>query len=121
VRARYEENGQASVELAAGVAMTLVVGLLILQLLAAGYAAVMADHAAEAGALALANGRAPAPAARSAVPGWPRGASRIQVDGDAVRVTLSPPSPFRFLRGRLAATGRAVARRPAADAGRWDR
>jgi hypothetical protein len=118
---RQGERGQASVELAAGAAVTLVIALLILQLLAAGYAAVMADHAAEAGALALANGRPPADAARAAVPGWPEGASRIQVDGNAVRVTLVPPSPFGFLRGHLAATGRAVVRRPVADAGRWDR
>src|SRR5439155_25969783 len=86
VRARRGESGQASVELAAGAAVTLVVALLTLQLLAAGYAAVMADHAAEAGAIALANGRAPADAARSAVPGWPHGASRIQIEGNAVRV-----------------------------------
>jgi hypothetical protein len=121
VRAWREESGQATVELAAGAAVTLVVALLALQLLAAGYAAVMAGHAAEAGALALANGRAPADAARSAVPGWPSGASRIQIEGNAVQVTLVPPSPFGFLRGRLAATGRAVLRRPVADAGRWDR
>jgi hypothetical protein len=121
VKARRGESGQASVELAAGAAVTVVVALLALQLLAAGYAAVMADHAAEAGALALANGRAPAEAARSAVPGWPQGASRIQIEGNAVRVTLVPPSPFGYLRGHLAATGRAVVRRPLADAGRWDR
>jgi hypothetical protein len=117
VRAREEERGQASVELAAGAAVTLVVALLALQLLAAGYAVVMADHAAEAAALALVNGRAPADAARSAVPGWPEGASRIRVEGGAVRVTLVPPSPFGFLREHLAATGRASVRPPVANAG----
>ena len=115
------QAGQASVELAAGAVAIVLAGLVALQLLAAGYAAVMADHAAEAGALALANGRAPADAARSAVPGWPQAASRIQIEGNAVRVTLVPPSPLGFLRGHLAATGRAVVRRPVADAGRWGR
>jgi hypothetical protein len=114
-------RGQASVELAAGAAVALMVSLLALQVLAAGYAAVMADHAAEAGALALANGRPAADAARSAVPGWPQRAAHVQVEGDMVRVTLVPPSPFAFLRGRLSATGRAVVRRPVASAGRWDR
>ena len=107
------EQGQASVELAAGAATVLIAALLVLQVLAAGYAAAMADHAAEAGALALANGRSPAGAARSAVPAWPDGATRVEVDGDAVRVTLVPPSPFPFLRKRLSATGRAAVRRPA--------
>ena len=110
------EAGQASVELAAGAAVAILVGLLTLQLLAAGYAAVMADHAAEAGALALANGRAPAVAARSAVPGWPDAATRVRVEGGAVEVTLVPPSLFSLLRKPLSATGRAVVRRPA-----WDR
>jgi hypothetical protein len=113
VRPPAGERGQASV--------AVVVSLLALQLLAAGYAAVMADHAAEAGALALANGRPAADAARSAVPGWPHGAAHVQVEGDTVRVTLEPPSPFAYLRGRLSATGRAVVRRPFANAGRWDR
>ena len=110
------EAGQASVELAAGAVVAILAGLVALQLLAAGYAAVMADHAAEAGALALANGRAPAAAARSAVPGWPARATRVRVDGGAVEVTLVPAALFSPLRERLSATGRAVVRRPA-----WDR
>jgi hypothetical protein len=116
VSPRAGTAGQASVELVAGATVTLVVAVLALQLLAAGYAAVMADHAAEAGALALANGRGAAGAARSAVPGWPEGATRVRVQGGAVQVTLIPPSPFPFLRERLSATARAVVRRPA-----WDR
>jgi hypothetical protein len=120
--ARADEAGQASVELVAGAVVTLLVALLVLQLLATGYAAVMADHAAEAGALALANGHAAADAARSAVPAWPDGATRVRVQGDAVEVTLVPPSPLPFLRGHLSTTGRAVVRRPSADARlRWDR
>jgi hypothetical protein len=121
------ERGQASVELVAGTVLAVFVGVLALQLLAAGYAAVMAGHAAEAGALALANGRAAGPAARAAVPVWPDDATRVEVDGDTVEVTLAPPSPLRFLRDRLSATGRAVVRLPAgAQAAtqprrRWDR
>jgi hypothetical protein len=119
---RADGAGQASVELVAGAAVMLLVALLVLQLLATGYAAVMADHAAEAGALALANGRAAPDAARSAVPAWPKGATRVRVEGDAVEVTLVPPSPFPFLRGHLSTTGRAVVRRPSAEARpRWDR
>jgi hypothetical protein len=116
VRKRGREEGQASVELAAGSAVAILAGLVALQLLAAGYAAVMADHAAEAGALALANGRPPAAAARAAVPGWPAGAARVRVEDGAVEVTLVPPALFSALRERLSATGRAVVRRPA-----WDR
>jgi hypothetical protein len=114
-------DGQASVELAAGAVVTVAAALVALQLLAAGYGAVMADHAAEAGALALANGRPVADAARGAVPGWPDRAARVRVDGDTVRVTLVPPSPLPFLRGRLASTGRAVVRRPAAEVLEWHR
>jgi hypothetical protein len=113
---RADESGQATVELAGGAVVVALVALLLLQLLAAGYAAVMADHAAEAGALALANGRAAGDAARSAVPAWPDAATRVEVEDDAVRVTLVPPSPLPFLRKRLAVTARAVVRRPA-----WDR
>jgi hypothetical protein len=114
------EAGQASVELLAGAGALLVAAIVALQLLAAGYAAVMADHAAEAGALALADGRGAAAAARSSVPGWPDGATRVEVEDGTVVVTLAPPSPLGALRSRLAATGRAVVRPPAVER-RWDR
>lgn len=107
------ERGQASVELAAGSVAVALAALVTLQLMAAGYAAVMADHAAEAGALALADGRAAEEASLAAVPGWPDGAARVKVDGGEVLVTLVPPSPLRLVRERLSVTGRAVVRRPA--------
>ena len=107
------ERGQASVELAAGAAVVLLGSLLALQLLAAGYAAVMADHAAEAGALALADGRPAAEGSLAALPGWPRGAARVAVDRGTVVVTLVPPSPLRLVRDRLSVTARAVVRPPA--------
>ena len=107
------ESGQASVELAAGAAALVLAALVTLQLLAAGYAAVMADHAAEAGALALADGRGAEEASLAAVPGWPHGAARVRIQGNTVLVTLVPPSPLRVVRERLSVTGRAVVRRPA--------
>jgi hypothetical protein len=106
------ERAQASVELVAGAAALMLAAAVTFQLLAAGYAVVMADHAAEAGALALANGDPPAPGALSALPGWPARAARVEVEAGAVRVTLTPPSPLGFLRDRLAVTGRAAARAP---------
>jgi hypothetical protein len=112
VRSPSGPPAQASVELLAGAAAVLAAALVALQLLAAGYAAVMADHAAEAGALAVANGRQAAGAARSSVPAWPDSAAHVEQEGNAVLVTLVPPSPFAFLRKRLSVTGRAVVRRP---------
>jgi len=48
------EGGQASVELLGVLPLLIVLGLAALQLLAVGYASVLAGNAAEAGALALA-------------------------------------------------------------------
>lgn len=100
-------SGQASVELVGTLGAVALVALVAFQLLAAGYAAVMADHAAEAAALALANDREPGDAARAAVPGWPRSALRVRSNGRRVAVELTPPSPLRFLRDRLRLTGEA--------------
>jgi hypothetical protein len=88
----------------------LLVALLGFQVLAFGYGAVMADHAAEAAALALANGGEAEEAAHAAVPGWPRSALRVRAVPDRVRVTLLAPSPLSFLRRRLAVTGEAAVR-----------
>jgi hypothetical protein len=110
------ERGQASVEVAAGAVVVVLIALLALQALAAGYAAVMADHAAEAAALALANGKDAPRAAAAAVPGWPRRATRVEVDGGTVRVTLLPPSPFASIGRLLAASGQAHVRRPGGGA-----
>jgi hypothetical protein len=103
-------QGQATVELAAGTVVLLLLALVGFQLLAVGYGAVMADHAAEAAALALANGSAPEAAARAAVPGWPKRALRVRSERGRVRVALLPPSPLSFLHGRLAVTGEAAVR-----------
>jgi hypothetical protein len=103
-------KGQASIELIGGAVAVLLLGLIGFQLLAVGYAAVMADHGAEAAALALANGADPGEAAADAVPGWPRRALRVRREEGRVRLILLAPSPLRFLRGRLAITSEAVVR-----------
>jgi hypothetical protein len=105
-----EERAQASVELVAGLAALLLVGYVGFQLLAVGYGAVMADHAAEAAGLAVANGRDAEAAARAAIPRWPSDSLRVRGDGDRVEVELSSPSPLRFLRDRLAVTSEARVR-----------
>jgi hypothetical protein len=103
-------DGQASVELAGGVAAVLLLAFVGFQLLAVGYGAVMADHAAEAAALALAVGGDPDDAAAAAVPGWPKDALRVRSALNRVEVTLLPPTALSFLRGRLAVTGAAAVR-----------
>jgi hypothetical protein len=106
-------RGQASLELVAVAAALLLASLIAFQLLAAGYAAVMADHAAEAAALALVNRKPAADAAADAVPGWPRSAMLVRRERGTVVVTLLPPSALRALRGRIAITGRASVLPPA--------
>jgi hypothetical protein len=95
------QRGQASVELLAALPALLLAGLLCLQLLATGYSLTLADGAAEAGALALAAGRAPEPAVDAALPGWARDRVDLKVDGGRLRVSLRPPSA-------VAAVGRAL-------------
>jgi pilus assembly protein CpaE len=99
--ARTAERGQASVELLGALPALLLVGVVTFQLLAIGYAKVLAGDAAEAGALAAAGGADVTAAARAALPGWSRAGMRARIDGGAVRVTLSAPSPLGILRHRL--------------------
>jgi hypothetical protein len=88
------ERGQSSVELLGAIPALLVLGLVAFQLLATGYAAVMAGNAAEAGALAVAGGADATEAARAAVPGWQRARMKVDVASDQVRVHMRPPSPL---------------------------
>jgi hypothetical protein len=90
-------RGQATVEAIALVPVMLAVALGVLQLLAVGYASVLAGNAAEAGALALAAGSDARAGARQALPGWSRARARVEVDGGRVAVHLRPPSPLRAL------------------------
>ena len=79
------------------------------QLLAAGAAGELADHAAEAAAVALLQGADPKAAARDAVPGWSRERMSVRVDGRRVRVRLRPPSPIPALADLLEASREADA------------
>jgi hypothetical protein len=106
------ERGQATVELVGAAALLAIAGLAAFQILAAGHAAAVADGAAEAAALALANGGDPERAAAAAAPGWPRRAMRVEHEAGAVRVTLVPRSPLAILRGRIRVSGEAWVRRP---------
>jgi hypothetical protein len=92
------ERGQASVEVLGAVPVVLLVGAVVLQLLAIGYAATLAGAAAEAGALAVAGGDDAERAARAAVPGWSRAGMRVESRGGLVSVRLRPPSPLSAVR-----------------------
>jgi Flp pilus assembly protein TadG len=102
-------RGQAVVEVVALLPLILAVALGILQALAAGAAAELADHAAESGAVALAEGHDAAAAARAAVPGWSHAGVAVAVRGSRVRVRLVPPSLLPGLGERLAASATADA------------
>jgi hypothetical protein len=107
IRARAD-GGQAAVELVALVPVVAALALIVLQALAGGSAATLAGHAAEAGAVAVVQGRDPRAAARDAVPGWSRAGLSVHVDGGAVRVRLRPPALSRALGERLAAEAEAT-------------
>jgi hypothetical protein len=90
----------------------LAIGLAILQLLAVGYASVLAGNAAEAGALALAAGNDARDEARQALPGWSRARARVDVEGGRVAVHLRPPSPLKALGDGLEVTAAAAVEAP---------
>ena len=95
------QAGQASIELLGALPVLLVLGLVLFQLLAVGYASVLAGSAAEAGALALAAGSDPEAGVRAALPGWSRVQARVSVTGGTVRLRLLPPSPIAALARKL--------------------
>jgi hypothetical protein len=102
-------RGQATVELVAILPLAAAVGLAVLQLLAAGAAAELAGHAAEAGAVALLERQDPAEAARASVPGWSRRGLRVEIDHRRVAVRLRPPSLIPPLAAALVAESSADA------------
>lgn len=102
-------DGQASVELVALAPFVVVAVLAAAQLLAAGAARELADHAAEAGAVALLQDADPRRAAREAVPGWSRGRLHVRVDARRVRVRLRPRTFLPGLATLLETTGEADA------------
>ena len=105
-------RGQATVEVVALIPAMVAIGLGVLQLLAVGYASVLAGSAAEAGALALAGGGDARAGVREALPGWSRARARIEVSGGRVEVRLRPPSPLRALSEELEVTAAAAVEAP---------
>ena len=105
-------RGQATIEALALIPAFIALGLGVLQLLAVGYASVLAGSAAEAGALALARGGDAKSQARDALPGWSRAHARVKVEAGHVEVHLRPPSPLRGLAERLEVTGHAAVEVP---------
>lgn len=103
-------SGQAQLELIAGVPALLLAAFIALQLLAIGYAQTLADGAAEAGAIAAADGRDPEAAAIAGLPGWADGRIDVDVDGGQVEVALDPPALIPGLGGRLGVESEAYAR-----------
>jgi Flp pilus assembly protein TadG len=101
LRGLRHERGQAALELLAVLPLVLAVAMAAAQLLAVGYASVLAGNAAEAAALAVAGGGDPRAAARQALPGWSRAHARVSVRGGEVRVNLRPPTLLRPLAGEL--------------------
>jgi uncharacterized protein (UPF0333 family) len=105
------DRGQASVELLGALPVVLLVGLVLLQLLAVGYSAVLAGNAAEAAALALADGGEATAAARAAVPGWSRARMRVAVRGGRIEVRMRPPSALAALARELEVAAHAAVRK----------
>lgn len=106
------DRGQASVELVALLPLLLAAALGTFSLLGAGAAEEAAGAAAEAGAIALVQGRDAEAAARAALRGWPRPDTRIRIDGRRVTVRVTPAGPLSTLDDRLAATVTADAGAP---------
>jgi hypothetical protein len=103
-------RGQATVEVVAMVPLVVAGAVGVAQVLAAGAAAALADHAAEAGAVALVQGRDPRAAVRAAVPAWSRPGLEVEVSGSRVRVRLRPPALVPGAGAALAAVSEARAR-----------
>jgi pilus assembly protein CpaE len=104
---RGAEAGQATVELVGLLPLLVAIALGVTQLLGAGAARELADHAAEAGAVALLQNADAADAARAAVPGWARERLEVAVRGRSVTVALTPPLALPALSDEI--TARATA------------
>ena len=85
-------SGQAAVELVGSLPALLLLAAVLLQLLAVGYAAVLAGQGSEAGALAMVTGRNPREAVREALPGWAGRRVAVTAARGAVQVSLRPPA-----------------------------
>lgn len=98
--------GQATTELVGMLPIVVAVVIGVAQLLATGLARELADHAAEAGAVAILQGADPARAARAALPGWAHSGVAVTVHADRVRVTVDPPGPARWTATAVATPAR---------------
>jgi hypothetical protein len=95
------ERGQASIELLGMLPLLIGLALAVVQLLAVGYASVLAGNAAEAGALALASGGDARAGVDEALPGWSRARAHVFAAHGRVEVRLRPPSLLSSLAERL--------------------
>jgi pilus assembly protein CpaE len=111
-RATPGEGGQASVELLGVLPLLIALALAVFQLLAVGYASVLAGNAAEAGALALAAGGDARAGAREALPGWSHARADVRVADGEVGVRLRPPALLRVLGERLTVNAEALVQAP---------
>ena len=87
-------RGQSTVEVVGLLPLLLAAGLAVFSLLSAGRAEEVAGNAAEAGAVALLQGREPRAAARAALAGWPQQRAAIRIAGRRVTVRVTPAGPF---------------------------
>ena len=110
LRGLRSPRGQSTVEMVALLPLLLAAGIAVLSLLSAGRAEEVAGNAAEAGAVALLQGREPRAAVRAALAGWPAERVQVRVAGLRVTVRVTPAGPFGA-RLRASATARAGASR----------
>jgi hypothetical protein len=103
-------SGQATVELLVAIPLLALAGAVALQLLLAGYALILADGAAEAGALALAAGRPVRAAVGRSLPGWAKESVGVAIRGGEVTVRLPPPAPIAAIGEHLAVTSSGYAK-----------
>ena len=101
--------GQSTVEVVGMLPLLAIVAFAALQILAAGLASELADHAAEAGAVAILEGTDPHDAAKHAIPGWSGAHVDVAVHGKTVRVRVRPPAVVRSVGNLLASTAEAKA------------
>jgi len=87
-------RGQSTVEVVGLLPLLLAAGLAVFSVLSAGRAEEVAGNAAEAGAVALLQGREPRAAARAALAGWPEQRAAIRIAGQRVTVRVTPAGPF---------------------------
>jgi pilus assembly protein CpaE len=108
-RGSRDVRGQAAVEVVALLPLIAAIAVAIMQALAAGRAEELAGHAAQSGAVALAEGRDGAAAARAAVPDEARGRLAVEVHGSRVQVRLTPATLIPGAAALLTATATADA------------